>query len=76
MFPKNNKFSNCDKEYSKQNLLDLAVKCGVNIHQRGKKTKTKVQLCNALGHEFHNRKEYEKSFEYLDRCNSLRRANE
>ena len=41
-------FSNCDKEYSKQNLLDLAVKCGVNIHQRGKKTKTKVQLCNAL----------------------------
>ncbi len=41
-------FSNCNKEYSKQNLLDLAVKCGVNIYQRGKKTKTKVQLCNAL----------------------------
>ena len=31
-------FSNCSKEYSKQNLLDLAVKCGVNIYQRGKKT--------------------------------------
>ena len=41
-------FSNCTKEYSKKNLLDLAVKCGVNIHERGKKTKTKVKLCNAL----------------------------
>ncbi len=35
-----------------------------------------VQLNNALGHEFHNRKEYDKAFEYLDRCNNLRRGQE
>lgn len=35
-----------------------------------------VQLNNALGHEFHNRKEYDRAFEYLDRCNDLRRAQE
>ena len=49
-------FSNCTKEYSKQNLLDLAVKCGVNIYQRGKKTKTKVQLCNALKYKYGSKK--------------------
>ena len=49
-------FSNCTKEYSKQNLLDLAVKCGVNIHHRGKKTKTKVQLCNALKAKYGSKK--------------------
>lgn len=35
-----------------------------------------VQLNNALGHEFHNRKEYDRAFEYLDQCNSLRRSQE
>lgn len=35
-----------------------------------------VQLNNALGHEFHNRKEYDRAFEYLERCNSLRRIQE
>jgi|FLOH01.1.fsa_nt_gi tetratricopeptide (TPR) repeat protein len=35
-----------------------------------------VQLNNALSHEFHNRKEYDRAFEYLDRCNNLRRIQE
>ncbi len=36
----------------------------------------KIQLNNALGHEFHNRKEYAKAFSYLEQCNNLRRAQE
>ncbi|MDG1858905.1 MAG: tetratricopeptide repeat protein, partial [Emcibacteraceae bacterium] len=35
-----------------------------------------IQLNNALGHEFHNRKEYKRAFEYLNQCNDLRRAQE
>lgn len=49
-------FSNCSKEYSKQNLLDLAVQCGLNIYQRGKRTKTKVQLCNELKDKYGSKK--------------------
>ena len=49
-------FSNCSKEYSKQNLLDLSVKCGLNIYQRGKRTKTKVQLCNELKDKYGSKK--------------------
>jgi hypothetical protein len=49
-------FSNCSKEYSKENLLNLAVKCGLNIYQRGKKTKTKVQLCNELKKKYGTKK--------------------
>ena len=35
-----------------------------------------VQLFNALGLEFDGRKEYDRSFEFIDRCNRLRRETE
>jgi len=35
-----------------------------------------VQLNNALGLEFHGRKEYDRSFEFIDRGNNLRREQE
>jgi tetratricopeptide (TPR) repeat protein len=35
-----------------------------------------VQLNNALGLEFEGRKEYDRAFEFIDRCNSLRRDQE
>ena len=35
-----------------------------------------AQLNNALGMEFEGRKEYDRAFEYIDRCNHLRRDQE
>jgi tetratricopeptide (TPR) repeat protein len=35
-----------------------------------------VQLNNALGLEFEGRKEYDRAFEFIDRCNGLRREQE
>ena len=35
-----------------------------------------VQLNNALGLEFDGRKEYDRAFEFIDRCNKLRREQE
>ena len=35
-----------------------------------------VQLNNALGHEFHNRKKYDRAFEHLSKCNNQRREKE
>lgn len=40
------------------------------------KPEGQVQMNNALGHEFHNRKDYDRSFEFIDRGNKLRRLEE